>query len=323
MNVRKLKNITNKIEFGKSYKTPISKDPNLPPIYNIMLVSGPKGSGKGVIINHYLQLNEKAGFKMPNEENVEMRIIWLAGGTSKSKQNNILDELKTLHEDDRIDLDPENPNEKLKEIYEGIKDERDLIKAYNIYRKVYKKYINSKDLADLTIDELTLLNFKNFISPSDDPDAPRTKDGKDLYYPRVVFMVVDDLIGSDVFSNNKKGNFFNSIAIKSRHDSKDLVPINLIFITQSFKAIPTRIRTNTDIFILLKNANREYILDAISNEISSHFTKEELMIVYDQVMKIKFGSLILSIHKKELKENRIRIGWSQVVVRDPKYILDD
>ena len=37
-----------------------------------------------------------------------------------------------------------NPNEKLKEIYEGIKDERDLIKAYNIYRKVYKKYINSK-----------------------------------------------------------------------------------------------------------------------------------------------------------------------------------
>jgi len=210
MNVKKLKNITNKIEFGKSYKTPVSKDANLPPIYNIMLVSGPKGSGKGVIINHYLQLNEKAGFKMPNEETVEMRVIWLAGGTSKSKQNNILDELKTLHEDDRIDLDPDNPNEKLNEIYKEIREERDLIKAYNIYRKVYKKYINSKDLADLTIDELTLLNFKNFVDPNDDPDAPRTKDGKDLYHPRVVFMVVDDLIGSDVFSNNKRGNFFNS-----------------------------------------------------------------------------------------------------------------
>lgn len=64
-------------------------------------------------------------------------------------------------------------------------------------------------------------------------------------------------------------------------------------------------------------------MDAISNEISSHFTKEELMIVYDEVMKIKYGSLILSIHKKELPENRIRIGWDQVVVRDPKYILDD
>ena len=39
-------------------------------------------------------------------------------------------------------------------------------------------------------------------------------------------------------------------------------------------------------------------------------------------MKIKYGSLILSIHKKELPENRIRIGWSSVVVRDPKYILE-
>jgi hypothetical protein len=323
MNIRKLKNITNKIEFGKSYKTPVSKNENLPPIYNIMLVSGPKGSGKGVIINFYLQLNEKAGFKMPNGDTVEMRIIWCAGGTSKSKQNNILDELKTLDKDDRIDLDPENPNDKLKEIYEELKDERDLIKAYNIYRKVYKKYINAKDLKHLSIDELTLLNFKNYVDPKDDPDAPRTKNGKDLYHPRVIFWVADDLIGSDCFSNNKKGNFFNNIAIKSRHDSKDLVPINLIFITQSFKAIPTRIRTNTDIFILLKNANREYILDAISNEISSHFTKEELMTVYDDVMKIKYGSLILSIHKKELPENRIRIGWDQVVVRDPKYILDD
>ena len=323
MNIRKLKNITNKIEFGKSYKTPVSKNENLPPIYNIMLVSGPKGSGKGVIINFYLQLNEKAGFKMPNGDTVEMRIIWCAGGTSKSKQNNILDELKTLDKDDRIDLDPENPNDKLKEIYEELKDERDLIKAYNIYRKVYKKYINAKDLEHLSIDELTLLNFKNYVDPKDDPDAPRTKDGKDLYHPRVVFMIADDLIGSDVFSNNKRNNFFNNIAIKSRHDSKDLVPINLIFITQSFKAIPTRIRTNTDIFILLKNANREYILDAISNEISSHFTKDELIKVYDQVMKIKYGSLILSIHKKELPENRIRIGWNKVVVRDPKYILDD
>jgi len=323
MNIRKLKNITNKIEFGKSYKTPVSKDPNLPPIYNIMLVSSPKGGGKGVIINHYLQLNEKAGFKMPNGDTVEMRIIWCAGGTSKSKQNNILDELKTLDKDDRIDLDPENPNDKLKEIYEELKDERDLIKAYNIYRKVYKKYINAKDLKHLSIDELTLLNFKNYVDPKDDPDAPRTKEGKDLYHPRVVFMIADDLIGSDVFSNNKRGNFFNNIAIKSRHDSKDLVPINLIFITQSFKAIPTRIRTNTDIFILLKNANREYILESISYEISSHFTKEELMTVYDEVMKIPYGSLILSIHKKELPENRIRIGWDRVVVRDPKYILND
>ena len=46
MNVKKLKNITSKINFGKNYKIPVSKDENLPPIYNIMLVSGPKVVGR-------------------------------------------------------------------------------------------------------------------------------------------------------------------------------------------------------------------------------------------------------------------------------------
>jgi len=321
MKTNKLKNITDKINFGKKYTTPAPVNPNMPPIYNIMLVSGPKGSGKGVIINHYLQLCEQSGFELPDKTKVEMRIIWCSGGTSKSKQNAILSELKTLHEDDRIDLDVD-PNAKLKEIYENIKEERDLIEAYNIYRATYKKFLKSK-LSNLTLEELTLLKWKDFADPDTDPDAPRNAEGKLLYHPRVVFLVADDLIGSEVFSNNKRNNFFNSISIKSRHDSEDLCPINLIYITQSFKAIPTRIRSNTDIFILLKNANREYILDAISNEISSHFTKEELIGIYDGVMKIPYGSLILSIHKKEKPENRIRVGWTQSVVRDKKYILED
>ena len=322
MKTHNLKNLTDKINFGKKYVTPEPINKDLPPIYNIMLVAGAKGSGKGVIVNHYLQLCEKSGFQMPNKEKVEMRIIWVSGGTSKSKQNSILDELKTLHEEDRVDLDDKNPNEQLKGIYDNLKDERDDIEAYNIYRETYKKFMRSK-LTKLSLEELTLLKFKNFIDPDDDPDAPMTEDGTLLFHPRVVFFVVDDLIGSEVFSNNKRGNFFNTISIKSRHDSIDLCPINLIYLTQSFKAIPMRIRTQTDIFILLKNANREYILDAISNEVSSHFTKEELMNIYDDVMKIPYGALILSIHKKERPENRIRIGWSRSVVRDNKYIINE
>ena len=37
-------------------------------------------------------------------------------------------------------------------------------------------------------------------------------------------------------------------------------------------------------------------------------------------MKIPYGSLILSIHKKEKPENRIRMGWNQSVERDKKFI---
>ncbi len=322
MNVKKLKNITSKINFGKNYITPQPINDDLPPIYNIMLICGSKGSGKGVICNHYLQLAEQSGYKMPNGDKVEQRIIWCSGGTSKSKQNQILDVLKYLDEDDRIDLNLDNPDKQLKEIYQTILDERDLIDAYNIYRKVYKKYIKSKDLADLTIDELTLLNFKNFVSPKEDADAPRTKDGKDLYHPRVIHLILDDLIGSDVFSNVKKGNWCNNISIKSRHDSDKLCPINLIYLTQDFKKIPSVIRKQSDYFVLTKNANRTAIIEAISTEVGSIFSKEELEKVYDQIMHIPYASLIISIHKNEKKANRLRLGWSQIIERDPKYVFD-
>ena len=322
MNVKKLKNITNKINFGKNYITPQPINDDLPPIYNIMLICGSKGSGKGVICNHYLQLAEQSGYKMPNGDKVEQRIIWCSGGTSKSKQNQILDVLKYLDEDDRIDLNLDNPDKQLKEIYQTILDERDLIDAYNIYRKVYKKYIKSKDLADLTIDELTLLNFKNFVDPADDADAPRTKDGKDLYHPRVIHLILDDLIGSDVFSNVKKGNWCNNISIKSRHDSDKLCPINLIYLTQDFKKIPSVIRKNCDYFILTKNANRSAIVEAISTEVGSIFSKQELEEVYDQIMHIPYASLIISIHKSEKSQNRLRLGWENIIIRDKKYVFD-
>ncbi len=39
-------------------------------------------------------------------------------------------------------------------------------------------------------------------------------------------------------------------------------------------------------------------------------------------MHIPYASLIISIHKSEKYENRLRLGWSQVIERDPKYIFD-
>ena len=323
MKIKTIKSLTSKINFGKKYKAPISNDDNLPPIYNIMMVAGPKGSGKGVIINHYLQLCEKSGYKTDDNKQVLQRIIWISGGTSNSKQNAILDELKNLHPDDRIDLDLDGDvNKELNIIYKDILDERDDIEAYNIYRKIYEKYIKSKNLSNLTMDELTLLKFKDFIDPKIDPDAPRDHNGNLLYHPRVVHMVVDDLIQTEVFSNNKKGNFFNKISIKSRHDSPDLCPINLIYITQNFKSIPSVIRKQLDLFILLKNSNREAILESLSNEISSHFSKEELIQYYDEIMKVQYASLILSIHKSEREDRRVRVGWTGYVDRDPKYIIN-
>lgn len=320
MKIKQLKNITNKIRKYTSYEPPQPRNKLLPPTYNIVLSASPKGGGKTYNCIQLLTNYEESGFVSEKGEDVRMRTIWVSGGTSRSKQNAILNTLKTLHDDDRIDIE-EGVDGRLKEIYEEVKLERDEIEVYNVYRKTYEKFMKSKSLSNLTLDELTLLEWKDFIDPKDDPDCPKDKEGNILYHPRMVFLILDDMIGSDGFSSMKRGNFLNRLAVKSRHESEDLVGMNLFFITQSFKAIPAVIRRQTDIFVLLKSASRVQILDAISEEVGSHFSKEELSSYYDDIMKIPYGSLILSIHKKEKDEHRVRTGWDNIIEREKKYLV--
>ena len=58
--------------------------------------------------NNFIQLltnYEESGFMSEKGEDVKMRTIWVSGGTSRSKQNAILNTLKTLHDEDRIDIE--------------------------------------------------------------------------------------------------------------------------------------------------------------------------------------------------------------------------
>ena len=318
LKLKKLKSVNSEIRPYKKYTPPQPRNKDLPPCYNIILSSSPKGGGKSHNCVQLLTAYENSGFVSSEGNDVRMRVIWVAGGTARSKQNSILDTLKTLHEKDRIDVE-DDVDEKLNEIYDGLLVERDMVQEYNEYRRVYKKFMKN-NVAKMTDDELALLEWKSYIDPEEDPDAPRDYDGNILYHYRMVFLVLDDMIGGDAF-NNKKSNFFNKLSVKSRHESDKLVGINLFYITQNLKSIPAIVRRQTDIFVLLKSANREYIIDNISSEIGSHFSKEEVAKYYDEIMKIPYGSLILSIHKQEKDENRVRSGWDKIIERDPKYLL--
>lgn len=318
MKLTQLKKITDKIRPYTKYEPPQPINKDLPPTYNIILSASNKGSGKSYNIVQLLTNYEESGFISSDNKPVKMRTIWISGGTSNSKQNSILNTLKTLSKDDRIDLE-ENVDEYLRVLYQDIKQERDMIEVFNIYRDVYNKFIKYKNINKLSYEELSLLKMKNFIQPDIDSECPRDNNGDILYHPRMIFLVLDDMIGSDGYSN-KRGNFLNRLAIKSRHESDELVGLNLIFISQSFKAIPAIIRRQTDVFVLLKNSNKEYIIDSISEEVGSFFSKKELLEHYNDVTKIPYGALILSIHKKEQEQNRIRLGWTSRIERDKKYL---
>jgi hypothetical protein len=314
MKIKTIKTITDKLRKHTKYEPPQPRNKDLPPTFNIILSCSPKGGGKTYNVVQLLTNYENSGFISQDGNDVKMRTIWISGGTAQSKQNSILDTLTSLHNEDRINME-DDVDEQMKILYEDLKQERDDIEAYNIYRKVYNKYIKSKKMTNLSLEELTLLKFKDFIDPDDDPDCPRDLNGNILYNPRMVFLVLDDMIGSDGYGNNRK-NFINRLAIKSRHESEELVGLNLIFIAQSFKAIPPVIRKQTDIFVLLKSASRNYIIDAIAEEVGSHFSKNQIEKYYDEIMKIPYGSLILSIHKKEQETHRVRMGWDKIIERE-------
>ena len=313
MKIKTIKSITDKLRKHTKYEPPQPRNRDMPPTFNILLSCSPKGGGKTYNVVQLLTNYENSGFISQDGDDVKMRTIWISGGTANSKQNAILDTLNSLHKEDRINME-DDVDEQMKILYDDLKQERDDIEAYNVYRKVYNKYVKSKNLTNLSLEELTLLKFKDFIDPDEDPDCPRDLDGNILYHPRMVFLVLDDMIGTDGYGNNRK-NFINRLAIKSRHESDELVGLNLIFIAQSFKAIPPVVRKQTDIFVLLKSASRSYIIDAIAEEIGSHFSKTEIEKYYDEIMKIPYGSLILSIHKKEKETHRVRMGWDKIIER--------
>ena len=318
MKLRKLK-VSNKMRDYEKYEPPQPINKLLPPTYNIVLSCSPKGGGKSYNCVELLTAYENSGFKNSKGEKVQMRTIWISGGTSQSKQNSILNTLKSLHKDDRIDIDTDMDG-KMREIYDGLLTERDEIEAYNEYRATYKKFLKNRSLLNMTDDELRMLEYKQYIDPQYDPEVPKDADGNILYNPRMVFLILDDLISTDAYGN-KRNNFLNKLAVKSRHESKDLVGLNLFFIAQSFKAIPALVRKQVDLFVLLKSASRNYIIDAISEEVGSHFSKKEIELYYDEVMSIDYGSLILSIHKKERPETRVRVGWDRAVIRRPEYLM--
>jgi hypothetical protein len=152
LKLKKLKSVKSDIRKFVKYTPPQPRNKDLPPCYNIILSSSPKGGGKTYNCVELLTAYEESGFVSEEGHDVRMRIIWISGGTSKSKQNNILNTLKTLHKDDRIDVE-DNIDDRLNEIYDTLLAERDTIEEYNEYRRVYKKFMKNNVLK-MTDEEL-------------------------------------------------------------------------------------------------------------------------------------------------------------------------
>lgn len=292
-----------KIRPYKKYHPPEPNNTMLPPLWFSMLSASAKNSGKTYNVIQLLTAYENSGFTQEGEK-CEMRTIWYSGSTATSKNNAIISTLKSLARNDIHNIDGDNINV-LKEVYNECLQEKQQIEKYMEYEATYKKWIRvGEDKLDAL--ELLILDEKDFVHYDKLLDKP-------LYRrPRVVFMIWDDVLGNPMIFSYKKDNWINRTIIKHRHDAEDLVPMNMILISQNFKSVSTIVRKNCDLFVMLANANKKKLLESIADEVGGIVGLKDLERLYDFAMKEKYGALIVSIHPADKIHFRLS-GWNREI----------
>lgn len=284
-------NLDNKVVKVNKKKPPRSTNLDLPPLFFTSLFIGAKGSGKSYSLVKLLKFYEDDDILDDEKNNRIMRTI-LFCPTANSIANPIFKTLKSLDEND---IYTEYSDELLINVLDQLKDEYETINNYNNYLKAYYKYI--KDYKKLNEKDLEILNLYNFEKPNRIPKPP-------FPFPRIIFMVFDDLIGDAMAFKKNKGNILNKLVITHRH-----LQCNLLFTTQYIKAIPPVIRANTDIFILFKFASKKLVIDKIYPELSGLITEENFIELYDYATQDTNSSLISINHAMDRNGNGFRKNW--------------
>jgi hypothetical protein len=207
-----------------------------------------------------------------------------------SSANPIYETLKDLDEDDIV---LEYSDYKLLDKLDEIEKEKQDIADYNNYIVVWKKFMKIDENVNLLLpDELIVLSKYDFKDPKDIPHPP-------YKYPRVNFLVFDDLVG-DPHAFKRGSSALNNLCIKHRH-----LQCNLIFTTQYMKAIPPVIRRNLDIWVIFKFANAQSVVEHIYPEVSGVVKEDEFLALFEYVTFGKHDALIID----QTSKNMFKLNW--------------
>ena len=289
--------IESKIESLKEQKVNLkdetveSTNPYLPKMYFCGMWIGAKSSGKTWSLVSLLKHYERSSIVDKKGRKHVMRTIVFAP-TATSDFNKIYTTLDSLDQEKDIIL--EYSDEKLLEVLDQIKSEEDE------YQKAYNKFKSNEKLKDK---HLLILDKYDFKDPFIDMQLMKPK----YTQYRVNFLIFDDLIShQSAFKRNSK---ICNLTIKCRHHHS-----NLLFTTQYAKGIPPVIRTNTDLWVLIKFASKERIIEQLYNEISSLVTIEQFEGLYEYATKhSKHDALIIDNHSRVNKDLMFRKGWNIVL----------
>jgi hypothetical protein len=290
----KLNGLDNKPIKTTKKPPPRSINENLPPCYFTSIFIGSKGSGKTYSLIKLLKNYEKYPIYDNEGHKLDMRVIVFCP-TIMSTANPIYDTLKYLDEEDII---MDYSDYKLLDKLDEIEKEKEEIESYKKYVEVWKKFVKIDENINLLLpDELLVLSKYDFKDPQDIPHPP-------YKYPRVNFLVFDDLVG-DPHAFKKGSSAINNLTIRHRH-----LQCNLLFTTQYIKAIPPVLRRNLDIFVIFKFANVQSVLEQIYPEISGVIKEEDFVIVFEYATINKHDALIIDQTSKHI----FKLNWDTALI---------
>lgn len=275
----------------KKKDVPQSENKSLPHLFNTQLYIGSKGTGKSYKLTQLLKFYENSKIKDNEGNEYKMRTILICP-TAASGANEIYKILNTL---DKDDIHLEYSDDLLNNILNDIKNKQSNIDAILNYKKVYNKFNKIKDVEKLTDEELEMLENHEFMNP---------KELGDDIKPDINFIIFDDLIGMGAF-NKKAKSIISNLTIKHRH-----LKTNLIFTTQSFKAIPPIIRNNIDIYCIFKSNSYNEIINKIFENINGYINLNDFSELYEHATENKNDCL--TIINNSMDKNGVRFfkNWN-------------
>ena len=92
--------------------------------------------------------------------------------------------------------------------------------------------------------------------------------------------------------------------------------VSVIFISQSYYAIPTMIRKNTNYMIILKLGSGQREVKMIVSEIGGRMDKDQLLNMYEYATKDQFIPLIVTMEEQRDMTKRFRKGFSEYLNPD-------
>jgi hypothetical protein len=182
----------NPVKFS-NVKYPQTKDDNAPKNFFLAIFCGSRGSGKTYLLTKLLKLLEEKKMYFEGNE-IPQRIILICS-TAHSDSNRVFKSLKNLDWDN--DVIEDYNDSLLEDKMEELKLDLDHAKEYKLYKSVYKKFKECKDIDELKDDEMKLLYKFNFVK-FQDLEKPKYPDGFITHY------IIDDMIGTNIFKNGRK-----------------------------------------------------------------------------------------------------------------------